>query len=918
MGDSDESDNDDLVIKPNPTLDLLKKCTSAWQQLSAKRKMTHELKQYQELFLTELPGSTKVTSMATHAVLEGELAEDENAKRVIPRFRNQDQGPSAGDKKKVRNHALIHYFATLASSNHISDTMDFSFVESLLQNGASVKSSDKHGQTIFHEVARSWHTDVAQFLITQGADINQVDKFGRAPLHVAAAANYGEMVEFLLTKGADISLKTAGELQTPIHFAAKNDAALSLQVLINFGADQTSKDYKGRTPLQVAAELNRSKTAKLLIERGVPAFVHDKAGTFVLSLLIRKMPHVAMEAMEQFHSKDFTNRKQYFYLNYLECMHLDKMPESCAKRPLDDAVQNNHFELIMHPVFQRLINVKWEKFGKTGAWFSLILNIVFAILWTFLAVTQPIDVSQHYTPLSQKWWRLFIEIVVILLTINEIRIQVVSTFTGRKEHTTWRAWKIEDLERDLEFCHPRWPEEARYLECEIRMIKDATALHFQDSWNYLEWVSCLLIVTAIISHLVNIFLRTRQTYTIHMRILVFLLILLWLRILKYVRPFKGPGPFVQMLGHVIDNIIKWGFLYVVFYIPYAAAFWILFGGISPNPVRGYSNVFDLFVYIFRMTVVDDYNFTDLYAADPTMARILCSSYIAFASIVILNLLIALLSDTFQRVYENAMATAVMQRAQTIISLEKSLRKKTKAAYREFIDKDCSPEAMYYEETADNAAGRITQQLKDEMVDLRGVIEERFGKSVGGPKSDFDVLREDILNIISCQDKMLMKFDALGKRVEKIEKKLDRENKSNQTAGDVRKSRVSLSSPKFGSANFQSEQRVRRLSLEPDAIRSPLRITPTQLNGGQPITSAAAREKKRMSKLTTQEKAAGIVIFRYWRSYQERKRKFRKENKAKRQRRGSTGSGMSGKASRRRRPQYDDDAASDITGHSGDW
>ena len=46
--------------------------------------------------------------------------------------------------------------------------MDFSFVESLLKNGASVKSSDKHGQTIFHEVARSWHTDVAQFLLTQG------------------------------------------------------------------------------------------------------------------------------------------------------------------------------------------------------------------------------------------------------------------------------------------------------------------------------------------------------------------------------------------------------------------------------------------------------------------------------------------------------------------------------------------------------------------------------------------------------------------------------------------------------------------------------------------------------------------------------------------------------------------------------
>ena len=102
MGDSEESDNDDLAVTENPSFELLKKCTSAWQQLSAKRKMTHELKQYQELFLTELPGSTKITSAATHAVLEGELAEDEDSKKVIPRFRNKDQGPSAGAKKKVQ------------------------------------------------------------------------------------------------------------------------------------------------------------------------------------------------------------------------------------------------------------------------------------------------------------------------------------------------------------------------------------------------------------------------------------------------------------------------------------------------------------------------------------------------------------------------------------------------------------------------------------------------------------------------------------------------------------------------------------------------------------------------------------------------------------------------------------------------
>ena len=72
---------------------------------------------------------------------------------------------------KVRNHALLHYFAKLASSNDPSDTMDYDFVESLLKNGASINTTDRHGQTVFHEVSRSWHTDVAKFLIDHGKTV---------------------------------------------------------------------------------------------------------------------------------------------------------------------------------------------------------------------------------------------------------------------------------------------------------------------------------------------------------------------------------------------------------------------------------------------------------------------------------------------------------------------------------------------------------------------------------------------------------------------------------------------------------------------------------------------------------------------------------------------------------------------------
>ena len=89
------------------------------------------------------------------------------------------------------------------------------------------------------------------FSVSKGARIDQQDKYGRAPLHVAAAVDYAKMVEFLINNGADVNIKTTGEGQSPIHFAAKNDACLSLKMLLAYDADMGARDYQERTPLQV-------------------------------------------------------------------------------------------------------------------------------------------------------------------------------------------------------------------------------------------------------------------------------------------------------------------------------------------------------------------------------------------------------------------------------------------------------------------------------------------------------------------------------------------------------------------------------------------------------------------------------------------------------------------------------------------
>jgi hypothetical protein len=77
--------------------------------------------------------------------------------------------PTVSDRSLTRNRALLHYIATLAVSNTETDEFNYEFVQSLLDGGANINEAvDTYGQTIFHEVARSWNLDVAAFLLKHG------------------------------------------------------------------------------------------------------------------------------------------------------------------------------------------------------------------------------------------------------------------------------------------------------------------------------------------------------------------------------------------------------------------------------------------------------------------------------------------------------------------------------------------------------------------------------------------------------------------------------------------------------------------------------------------------------------------------------------------------------------------------------
>ena len=415
--------------------------------------------------------------------------------------------------------------------------------------------------------------------------------------------------------------------------------------------------------------------------------------------------------MDQFIYRDRANRKQYFYLNFLEPSCIS---EHChAKTSLQVAVEQRQYAIIVHPVFQRLIEVKWNWFGRFGAWYNLLCNFTICILWSVIVCTLPKSPAQFYSPLSTQWYRIVLESIVVIALLYWIKEEFWEYFSSHRKYGHYVQWREKELSRDLEYCHPRWPEERAYIEREIKELHDQKPSYFRDWWNYFDWVTYGLIIATIVCHVMTVSKQVATFYSIEKAVAACMMVFLWLRLMKYVRAFRALGPFVVMLEHVLFDSMRFGFLFLEFYIPYGVAFWVIFGTQS---VSGYASVWELCYNLLQISVVGDYGFDNLEKSDKIMARLLCGTYIVFSGIVCLNLFIALLSDTFQRVYDNAKANAQMLRASTMLQLEDVITKGRMNRFRQHIQYRCAPEIMYYDDDMSDPSNadlkRMTHQIKE--------------------------------------------------------------------------------------------------------------------------------------------------------------------------------------------------------------
>lgn len=121
----------------------------------------------------------------------------------------------------------------------------------ILQQNPSIINDFFKGATLLHRICHSsefYGPIVDEVLKYPDLDVNIINNHGNTPLMIAL--NYGRigLVRELLKRGADPNY--VSNHTTALHYAVINNTRTMLQLLIDFGADLTLVNKKGRTPIE--------------------------------------------------------------------------------------------------------------------------------------------------------------------------------------------------------------------------------------------------------------------------------------------------------------------------------------------------------------------------------------------------------------------------------------------------------------------------------------------------------------------------------------------------------------------------------------------------------------------------------------------------------------------------------------------
>lgn len=141
---------------------------------------------------------------------------------------------------------------------------------------------DYNGNTPLHIAClHKNNTETITDLIKRGAKIEVTNKYGSTPLFFACSSKHTvENAKLLLAKGAKVNIKDTKYGETPLHTAVWFGETLAcVKLLLEYGADPNAINSEGKTPRQMAEDVELKDQETLDIIRLLKEYETKQATT---------------------------------------------------------------------------------------------------------------------------------------------------------------------------------------------------------------------------------------------------------------------------------------------------------------------------------------------------------------------------------------------------------------------------------------------------------------------------------------------------------------------------------------------------------------------------------------------------------------------------------------------------------------
>uniref|UniRef100_A0A182W5T4 Ion transport domain-containing protein n=1 Tax=Anopheles minimus TaxID=112268 RepID=A0A182W5T4_9DIPT len=552
------------------------------------------------------------------------------------------------------------------------------------------------------------HTKLARILLRvfpeQAIDVMEGEEYlGASALHLAIAYSNNELVGDLIDAGADVSQRATGRFflprdqqglrpvkttdyeglaylgEYPLAWAAccANESVYNL--LLECGADPNAQDSFGNMILHMVVVCDKLdmfgyalRHPKLPCKNGIV----NAAGLTPLTLACRLGRDEVFREMLELSAREFWRYSNItcsgYPLNALDTLMPDGSTNwNSALFIILNGTKEEHLNMLDGGIVERLLDEKWKTFARNQFIKRLLILAIHLFCLSCSVYLRPVRV---FTDDDED--------------DGADAAGDLSTSVNDGSDSDDTADSVSDEDIDLSTWVRYGFEVATVMGVlSYVVLQQGDEIKNQGLFSFLKSLGqapakAIFLISNILI-LACIPLRMMGDTETEEAILLFAVPGSWFLLMFFAGAIGLTGPFVTMIFSMITgDMFTFGIIYMIVLFGFSQAFYFLYKGHPNAEDSPFGSYFGTWMALFQ-TTLGDYDYADLNLTTyPNLAKTVFVIFMIFVPILLLNMLIAMMGNTYAYVIEQAEKEGMKQWAKIVVNLERAVTQDDAKRYLE--------------------------------------------------------------------------------------------------------------------------------------------------------------------------------------------------------------------------------------------